>query len=391
MEMMLSERQRALEELLLAQRSLWHPQPFRELRPVWVDALPGLADTLISLDDDETEWLADDDIAARALLGKHLAGLDALQCLLDLPVCAANPSVPAGNRWAWEIPGRKRQQIEAFAAAAQTAGQPVLDWCCGKGHLGRLLALNWRLPVTGLERDQTLCEAGAVLGQRAGVDHRFLAADALLTEAQPQAAQHVVALHACGHLHRRVIRQGAMRGVARFDVAPCCYHLGVDGSYQPFSEGRQLTLTHDDARLAVTETVTAPARDRRRRDREMAWKLAFDAWRRLVTDGSYRNFKPIPSAWMLGSFADFMRWMTAREGLPDIAGGDLDRFEHQGWIRQREVMRYSIVRHAFRRAVEVWLALDLAVFLENASYDVRLGVFCPRQLTPRNLLLSARR
>ena len=54
-------------------------------------------------------------------------------------------------------------------------------------------------------------------------------------------------------------------------------------------------------------------------------------------------------------------------------------------------MRLSIVRHAFRRPLEVWLALDLGLFLEGAGYEVSLGTFCPRRLTPRNLLLSARR
>ena len=49
-----------------------------------------------------------------------------------------------------------------------------------------------------------------------------------------------------------------------------------------------------------------------------------------------------------------------------------------------------IVRHAFRRPLEVWLALDLAVRLENDGYSVSLGRFCERRLTPRNLLISAR-
>jgi len=67
----------------------------------------------------------------------------------------------------------------------------------------------------------------------------------------------------------------------------------------------------------------------------------------------------------------------------------VSEFEANGWRRQREVMRLSIVRHAFRRALEVWLALDLAVYLKNRGYVVELGSFCERQLTPRNLLISA--
>jgi hypothetical protein len=40
-----------------------------------------------------------------------------------------------------DVPGRKWQQIEAFASSLSFAAQPThwLDWCSGKGHLGRRL------------------------------------------------------------------------------------------------------------------------------------------------------------------------------------------------------------------------------------------------------------
>jgi hypothetical protein len=123
----------------------------------------------------------------------------------------------------------------------------------------------------------------------------------------------------------------------------------------------------------------------------MAWKLAFDAWRREVEGvDEYRSFKPVPAAWMRGSFPDFMGHMTQRERLAMPAAQHLDGLERQGWRRQREVMRLSIVRQAFRRPLEIWLALDLAVRLESDGYAVSLGRFCERRLTPRNLLISAR-
>ena len=39
------------------------------------------------------------------------------------------------------VPGRKRAQIEAFAAHLPAAGLPLLEWCAGKGHLGRRLGV----------------------------------------------------------------------------------------------------------------------------------------------------------------------------------------------------------------------------------------------------------
>ena len=85
-----------------------------------------------------------------------------------------------------------------------------------------------------------------------------------------------------------------------------------------------------------------------------------------------------------------MQLMAQRENLAVPAASDMDKLERRGWQRQREVMRLSVVRHAFRRPLEIWLALDLAVRLENDGYAVQLRCFCERPLTPRNLLISAR-
>ena len=51
--------------------------------------------------------------------------------------------------------------------------------------------------------------------------------------------------------------------------------------------------------------------------------------------------------------------------------------------------RHELVRHLFRRPLELWVVLDYSMFLEEQGYDVRLGTFCERQLTPRNLLIDA--
>jgi hypothetical protein len=386
----LAERQQELDAALLSFRDLWHPQPFRQPRPPWCASWPALAAELLALPEPEVIQLNDDGVAALALLARHIPAVAMLAPLIELPARQGAPLPDRGAHWAWEIPGRKRQQIEAFAAAAGQSSQPVLDWCGGKGHLGRLLALSWQTTVHTLEIDAGLCEAGASLAQRAGVRQEFIVSDALTAADWPQAGQHAVALHACGELHRRLIRDGAEKGVGRFDVAPCCYYRGVAEQYQPLSSNLQLTLSRDDTRLAVTETVTSTPRETRQRDRAIAWKLGFDAYRRAVAGDTYRSFKPVPDAWIRAGFSDFLANLANREGLPPPSANALAKFEARGWQRQAEVMRLSVVRHAFRRAIEIWLALDLATYLGERGYAVELGSFCERHLTPRNLLISAR-
>lgn len=389
--MRLGERQQQLDKLLPDFRDLWHPQPFRESRPAWVECQPALSAELLALSDAELAKLERDSDAALALLVRYLPDIAELAVLTELPSLPPASLRARNPCWDWEIPGRKREQIEAFAATVLSGGQPVLDWCGGKGHLGRLLASQWQVDVETLDIDPVLCAAGEQLAARQNIGHAFVVADALAETAWPKAGQHAVALHACGDLHRSLIERGVARSVGSIDLAPCCYHRGVGAYYQALSSTARLGLTRDDTRLAVTETVTASARLARHRDRQMAWKLGFDAYRKMVAEAAYKSFKPVPASWFQGDFLAFLTGMAGREVLPLPSAALADACERLGWLRQREVMRLSIVRHAFRRSLEVWLVLDLAVYLESRGYAVTVGSFCERRLTPRNLLISARR
>lgn len=381
-----------LEGLLGDLAWLWRPQPFREPRPAWTAHFPELARELLALEDGAVARLENDSVGLGHLLAQHLPALAELEALTHLPERVPISSFGAPSAVQWEIPGRKWAQIEAFAHAIGDARGPLLEWCGGKGHLGRLLALRQGVAVETLELDGELCAEGERLAGRAGVPQRFLVEDALSFRASSLlSGRHVVALHACGDLHRSLVRGSVAAGVAALDIAPCCYYRAVDGLYRPWSAQSSLELNRDDLRLAVTETVTAPPRETRLREQERAWKLGFDRLRREVSgEERYVSFKPTPKAWLNLGLRGFCEALAARQGLTLPAHVRWERLELEGWARLGEVKRLSLVRHVFRRPLEVWLVLDLAGYLAQHGYRVEVGAFCPRQVTPRNILLSAR-
>lgn len=347
---------------------------------------------LLALGDDELAALTADDGALLRLLAAHLPELAGIAPLCQLPereITALNPISP---HLGWAIPGRKWRQIEAFAQAIGPVQRPLLEWCGGKGHLGRLLALQWQQPVTTLEYGAQLCADGEQLAQRARVAQQFEVVDVLTPAADRHLPQrHAIALHACGELHRTLLRRAVLARSPAIDIAPCCYHLGSAENYRPFSSAATLQLSRDELRLAVTETVTSAPREVRKRDQEMAWKLGFGQLRRdLSGDESYHPVRPIDKQWLNLGFAGFCQQLAQREGVAMGAAIDWPHYEQYGWRRQREVMRLSLVRNALRRPLELWLVLDMASYLDEQGYSVTLGRFCDRQTTPRNLLLSAR-
>jgi hypothetical protein len=309
------------------------------------------------------------------------------------------------KRLSTDIPGRKQAQIEAYAAALGAPRAPLLEWCSGKGHLGRLLAHRWHWPVASLEIDTALCDAGEDLARRAHVDcmQHFIRADALATDTPRHlAGRHAIALHACGDLHTRLIAGGVAHNSPAIDVAPCCYYRTLNETYRPFN-ATTLTLSHDDLRLAVTETVTASAKQRRQSRQALAWKLAWVELRQALTgETGYVPFPPVPEAWLRGTFAEFVEQMWERERRRGLARADscpeparssprLQDYEARGHTRAARMLRLQLARLAFRRALEVWLLMDMAVYLEHHGYTVAVAPFCAPELTPRNLLLSARR
>lgn len=379
-----------LDEFLRAQQWLWRPQPFKEQQPEWCSRLPALPAVLLNLSDNDLALYSRDDAPLLVLLGQHVPELRALLEWRALSDLEQHPLADPGPHFVWQIPGRKWQQITAFAATVGAVKQPLLEWCGGKGHLGRLLAQQWQVPVLTLEKNGDLCAAGGCLAQRAHIAQQFVTADVLAgSQIESLHRKHVVALHACGELHRTLVRQAVAAQVPALDLAPCCYYFAAIGHYQPFTEGLQLQLTRDDLRLAVTETVTSSVREVQWRDREMAWKLGYDRWRRDVTgDDRYHPIAPIDKAWLRLGFDGFCRQLALREQL--YLDADAARYEAMGWQRQHEIMRLNLMRHSFRRALELWLILDMAHFMESNGYRVHVGQFCQRATTPRNILISAR-
>ncbi len=65
------------------------------------------------------------------------------------------------------IPGRKLEQIVSMGsfALAHHKGAEWLEWCSGKGYLGRILASRSTQPVVSFEWQTSLCE----LGQREAI------------------------------------------------------------------------------------------------------------------------------------------------------------------------------------------------------------------------------
>ncbi|MDD2052743.1 SAM-dependent methyltransferase [Pseudomonas putida] len=391
----LRDRFQALDAFLSEHQVLWRPRPFTHLELPWEARYAELAQWLRqrTLADAEADHNQPEHLAAPAPFTQLAAQANHLGAIGDLPT---RPLHAAAPRLDSDVPGRKWQQIEAFASCLDFTRPPShwLDWCAGKGHLGRRL-LQPRQTLTCLEYDPTLIDAGQQLSRHHGltVEHRQMdvmsphVTDVLNSQCTP------VALHACGDLHVRLIHLASDAGCRQLAIAPCCYNRIATSHYQPLSQAAQaseLRLSLDDLALPLSETVTAGARVRRQRDLSMARRLSFDLLQRqLRQSADYLPTPSLPSAWLDKPFADYCRDLGALKGLSIGDQHDWPALEAAGWQRLAQVRNLELVRGLFRRPLELWLVLDRALLLEEKGYQVQLGQFCAKPLSPRNLLLLA--
>ena len=326
--------------------------------------------------------------------------------LSELPPIATSGHTPIDEPPFWltnGIGGRKLAQIQAFLGQVSESAGSAVEWCAGKGHLGRIFAYNQQRVVTSVEWQASLCEQGQAIAQQQQLPQQFVNADVLRHTEQTRKtladANQAFALHACGDLHLALIEQAANAGCSALYIAPCCYHLtervpynGVSSAARKLFLNQQLQLSAHDLKLAVQGQVTAGERIAQLRRTEVHWRLAFQCLREGVTgDARYHPLRSINKSWFSGDFAAFAQWAAAQHDVRLPRQCDWQQFLAMGAQRARMVARLELVRHAFRRQLESLLVLDRAMWLTELGYDVSLVEFCAYEQSPRNFLLNAQK
>lgn len=240
------------------------------------------------------------------------------------------------------------------------------------------------------------------------------------------------ALHACGELHRTALVSAVNERAQTLVLVPCCYekHFSIGGNtvVQPLSDAASsrtsLSFTRDDLFLSVADgVVTAGAKEAKVREREQAWRLAFDLFRRDVESAAGAasaslDHLHVPSApyhlLAESDFASFLRHCVVADGynsaarrqlepaLNDILSSasslngesghrSLEAYAERGEELRQQVERLELIRRAFQRPFEMWLTIDYALFLEENGYAVEMRQLCDRAITPRNVAIVAQR
>ncbi|PSW11509.1 SAM-dependent methyltransferase [Photobacterium rosenbergii] len=383
-----------LDRLLTDTREFWQFMPFSSSPSQWEQSHPEFTKWLLGLDEQQLAHFKEKPGLLAEAVSDWIPQAASLQVLADLEALPHEERIPPRGLDTG-IPGRKWQQLQAFNGVLPALQLPWLEWCAGKGFLGRVLAATHKTPVTSLEWQQALCESGETAARKLSLPMTFVHGDAFSAESGKfiLSQQHAVALHACGDLHVSLLQRVADRKGRAVSVSPCCYHLIRNKAYQPMSalaKQSELSLSKHDLRLPLQETVTAGNRVRNLRFVEVSFRLGFDSLQRDVTGQD--TYMPVPNvqkALFNDGFAAFCRWAAEQKGLVLPDNIDFAYWQQVGEQRFDWVERLELLRQLFRRPLEMWLVYDRACFMEEAGYEVTVGTFCDKPITPRNIMIHA--
>ncbi len=388
----------ALDEWLFCHNAFWQFKTFECLDLPWRTTHPALCEWLDALTPEQMAAYRASHLALVNEASQFIPSVALYDAFISLPALEFHPTY-FDAKWHAGVPGRKWQQIQRFAegvASKESDEAGVwLDWCSGKGYLGRLLAVKYGVTVHCLEWQQSLCEAGQAFADVHQLPMTYFQGDALDSAQAKKVAncEHVLALHACGDLHRQLLLLSAQEKPVRVSFSPCCYHLTCSANYEPLSKSAKTSRLHlsvFDLKLPLQETVTANKKTAALRQVEVSYRLGFDSLQRYLCGTSdYLPVPNVPKSFLNQDFHTFCVWAAEQKDITLPEGIDFSHWEAKGKERFWLVERIETLKTLFRRPLEIWLALDRALYLEESGYQVTLSTFCERALTPRNILISA--
>ncbi|WP_299131668.1 methyltransferase [uncultured Vibrio sp.] len=390
-------RFKILDSFLLEHQVYWRSEPFhlcQTQQQPWVDVNRPLVDWLDRLSIENIQILKEQPQVLAEELIRFLPELEeANQSIQFTTTALKGLTLPRGTEDG--VPGRKLQQIVSMGEASleHHHGKEWLEWCSGKGFLGRILSQQSKQKVTSFEWQQSLCESGQKIADTQRLEMTFVQGDAFSESADEvfNSNQHAVALHACGDLHVELVKKSVSHGLPAVTISPCCYHLIRDESYQPMSSGAKasaLTLSKSDLRIPLQETVTGGERVKRHRQLEMSYRLGFSQL--LKSELNIDEYIPVPSikkSELSEGFESFCQWASEVKEITLGSDIDFESYFAQGEKLFWEMEKLSLVQQVFRRPLEIWLALDRALYLQEQGYEASIEEFCERSVTPRNLLI----
>ena len=405
-----------IQKLLMRYFPIWekevlnyYPESYENFPKDWVEE--------IKLMSDKEKWLIDSKKSFSPLLGKSSKSSSELYDLFsDLSKhTKVNSYLPNHNELkSHEISGikiKKQHEINSLIIFLKTLNEKeskinsFIDIGGGKGHLSRLLSEKMGVKSNCIEMNKDLIIKGmSLLSKEHDVNfiHYFLPAEnvnkatKLLSSLNDQQKCMCIGLHTCGPLANTILKSSTASKISKVLNFGCCY-LKLPPSQTPgiSEQGKMFSipLSKYALNLATRAHTGSTWDDFLMKKRVKYYRYGLHLF--LYHELGIKNFlnvgdgKRIDYQKSFGHYAlNKLKKIKKNKEFDEIL---LNQWFDSPWLQQKieEMFCMNIIRWQFGRAIELWILLDRACYMEENHYEVKLEEFFDEKISPRNIGLFA--
>lgn len=407
----------SLAKYIESTKSIWscevmneYPQSINAYDPKWLEELAALsADELFDFDCKRPVAKLND-----SKLMSFLNPLLQLCQLHSLEMDSEKKRVPQLENWAYQgVKKKKRHEIDQMAPEIQKVFLKlkclqVVDIGGGVGHLARILAHYYQIPTISIDQNKEFQEIGAHRLKKfrklpGAKDVRFINATLdfsdknLILKNEIDGQSFLLGLHTCGALGNTLLRAGNLfqsRVILSFG---CCYYrLNPDSDLwmsQFFQENKFCRLNLFGLTLA---TRSHAEDDRSTFETKIRVKMYRNALHLFLLE-KYNNKHetdvgecPIHIYWR--PFAQYISMKLSELKIDhQYTHEDFEIFYNsiETQKKLKQMIFCNLIRWQLGRALEIFLLLDRALYLEENEYDVSFKTYFQESLSPRNIGILA--
>lgn len=284
----------------------------------------------------------------------------------------------------------------------------IVDIGGGVGHLSRIIAHHFAINSICLDMNKDFQEIGKsriekmrlqpdvkkveFVNIKFGIDkkHEELLAPIFSTEA------FTIGLHTCGPLaikHMQTNIKYQTKGLLNFG---CCYnimHPQNDVNISSFSKSNQLPLSQHALTLATRGHSKISYDEYQIKEKIKSYRYALFLFHYhelnikefiAVGESSVNSYKM--------SFSDYaILKLSQVEISHNYSSESLNLFYEKEWVQKlvKKMFLADIIRWQFGRAIEQYILLDRAIYLEENNHTVEMKEFFDEEISPRNIGILA--
>lgn len=313
--------------------------------------------------------------------------LDELKELLQFPTIQPSEETTLSPNVQRGMTLKKRHEARAIKNYLhELKYTSFVDIGSGKGHLSMALLHDREGKSLCLDMDEKLQKAGLKkikehcpeLAQKLTFKKvRFESSSKL----EPDEESLLLGLHCCGDLSVEAMEYHLAHGTDLLSFG-CCYHKSKKLNLSSLAKMNPLQFSHHALTLASRSNRVLTSEDFRRRKRVKVYRYILHM---ILTDETGAEFETLGNAHHSDYDLEFEEYCS--KYAPEALKLDLKKLfpKYLAGTALRDCLLAETFRAPLGRALELYILLDRALYLQETGKKVESLAFFDRELSPRNI------